>query len=758
MALLVVLAVVSAAQDAPRGLAGPDDGFEFGPRLSTVEIRDRDARVDGLLADAKDAELAGNFEKATELYAEAARTAPANHVVRVARRTWLGTREFVKTRIRKWPANGMKTYRRLTDPRAASLLARGRGGEIRPLLGVAREYPLGSHGPAALLLLADRALVRGDLDQALRHLLEIIYLFEEEEIPGVERAEVLARAGLAAAKTGDRLLLGEMRTRAERLGPDATVRVAGEPESLAAFLARLELVPRALTAPEGWTTAGGTPGRTGGRDGPDGPLTRYWTWYVPGADPTDPNLRSNDQGSPRIQIHPLIAAGHVIVPGWSSVYGFPLPRSPVPPSGFQFMPRPAFWFPGGADDYVINSVLGAPPLFATVRDGIVSLPFRDTDYNGGGHIDSELETATLVTLDLGRQLLQIDQRGGVDPLHETRYDDITFHGAPAVIGGRIFVAGTRMSHLVETMVFCFDAGGERGRLRPLWETWVSMGSGYRKNPIGAWSQPGLSRMPASSVAVKNGIVFVCTNTGVVSALDAETGEILWLHTYEQADRSPDLYTREIRATRTWFPCPPMLDNRLLYVTPLDSDQLLIFFQRPEISTGYVLHDRFGRDEVMNGFDPEYLIGVRDGVAFLAGSTRTTGESPLFAVKAAPAFPGDGESAGDQQRILWRAAIEEDAPRGRGVLAGDAIYFPTRKGIYRVAVADGSVTRLVGPPAPKPGGKSGEAGEAEEDEDPEPDLEHLIGNLAVSGPWLISAGESTVTLFGPGRPDGGGTEK
>jgi outer membrane protein assembly factor BamB len=242
-------------------------------------------------------------------------------------------------------------------------------------------------------------------------------------------------------------------------------------------------------------------------------------------------------------------------------------------------------------------------------------------------------------------------------------------------------------------------------------------------------------MEASSVTIRNGLAYLCSNTGAVAALEADTGEIVWLHTYEQAKRRTNLYTREERTTTTWYPNPPMLDHRLLYVTPRDADRLFIYHQRPDLETGFIVHDHFGRDQIVNGFDPEYMIGVRDGVVFLAGSSRTRGERPLFAVKSGPLAPaGDGEPA-DQQRILWRAEIEEDAPSGRGVLAGEAIYFPTEKGIYRVSISDGAVTRLL------------DISDFPDEEDPDW-VPHPIGNLAVSGPWLLTASKDAVSLFGP----------
>ncbi|MEN8151970.1 MAG: hypothetical protein ABFS86_19300, partial [Planctomycetota bacterium] len=63
-----------------------------------------------------------------------------------------------------------------------------------------------------------------------------------------------------------------------------------------------------------------------------------------------------------------------------------------------------------------------------------------------------------------------------------------------------------------------------------------------------------------------------------------------------------------------------------------------------------------------------------------------------------------------------------------------IYFPTRKGIYRVDAADGKMVKLVGP---------GDPGIARLAKD-----RNVFGNLAVSGRWVVSASEDLICLFGP----------
>ena len=77
------------------------------------------------------------------------------------------------------------------------------------------------------------------------------------------------------------------------------------------FLDGLRVVASGATAPAGWTTAGGSADRSGGRDGPTGKLALYWAWPVPSGKASD------DDGprSPLLPLSPLITDDQVIVIG-----------------------------------------------------------------------------------------------------------------------------------------------------------------------------------------------------------------------------------------------------------------------------------------------------------------------------------------------------------------------------------------------------------------------------------------------------------
>jgi outer membrane protein assembly factor BamB/tetratricopeptide (TPR) repeat protein len=708
--------------------AAPEPGDELEPETGGDLFDAYDAKMNRLLDDGDAAAAAGDFAKASAAYQDAADRA-AGQVRRVGKRTWLGIREYVNTRVASWSEEGRGDYRKLVDPRAAEAvegsLARG---DERKLGEAARRFALSSHGARARLALGTRALVRGDHDEALRHLLEILRLYPDGAIPAVERADVLARAALAASRLGDGQLLDHLRGLAGRTA-DHDVAVGGEPRPLTGFLGRLEPAPAAGSSPPGYTTLGGSSARAGARDGPDGPLVLRWLYDLPPAEPTDdaPGTRADGQ-SPAFPFHPLIADGLVLAATHAAVYALrlPAPDEPAPPAASGLVPAElVFAFPSAGENEPAIFPREQAPVFATALDGRAWLPFRDsevaiTTYSS----EDELALSRFVALSLERDGALLDQRGGIDPLHGSEFAEFRFCGAPAVSKGRVLTAANRAGGMVETWVLCFRDGGVYDALKPAFKTFVCRGRGRRVGDF------GFEPVDASSIALRHGVAYVCSNSGAVSALDAESGEILWCCSYEPARETLDIFMRDTISRRTFFVNPPALDDRFLFVAPLDADRLLSFFLLPDLATGFVERGRFPAEDVALGFSPEYLVGVRDGTAFLAGSCRARGETPLFAVRA---FGTGSETS----RVKWRAPVEESAPCGRPVLAGEAIYFPTEKAIYRVSIADGSATKLVDLTTDELADLSGR--------------KCLAGNLAVAGPWLVSAGEDFIALFGPPPP-------
>jgi len=90
------------------------------------------------------------------------------------------------------------------------------------------------------------------------------------------------------------------------------------------------------------------------------------------------------------------------------------------------------------------------------------------------------------------------------------------------------------------------------------------------------------RIFGSQPTLKDGVVYHYTNAGVVTALDALSGRILWATRYPHESDAHDLL-KEV-TEQLWFSRPPLVLENRVYVTPADCDRLLCL----DTATGKVL--------------------------------------------------------------------------------------------------------------------------------------------------------------------------
>ncbi|MFC1671925.1 PQQ-binding-like beta-propeller repeat protein, partial [Planctomycetota bacterium] len=83
--------------------------------------------------------------------------------------------------------------------------------------------------------------------------------------------------------------------------------------------------------------------------------------------------------------------------------------------------------------------------------------------------------------------------------------------------------------------------------------------------------PRKIRILSTTPLVKEGVVYHVTNAGIVAALDAETGETIWLTRYPQNKKILDNFSN---TGRIWRNEPPMIRGNKLYVTPVDCGLLM----------------------------------------------------------------------------------------------------------------------------------------------------------------------------------------
>jgi len=204
-------------------------------------------------------------------------------------------------------------------------------------------------------------------------------------------------------------------------------------------------------------------------------------------------------------------------------------------------------------------------------------------------------------------------------------------------------------------------------------------------------------------------LYLNTNLGAVAAVDAVSGRALWVREYDRHE-DEGLSAGVAAAAQRAAPC--VYDRGRLYVAPIDSPYVFAL----EISSGHTLWATRAA-----GLAPE-LLGV-------TGKTLVASGRALTGIDAR-----DGSV-----RYQW-----PDSPSsgirgmGRGCLAGEEVFWPTRDEVYVLEAASGAVSRPPIDLAPY-GGRG--------------------ANLAPAHGMLVVSTEDAITVLGsypalPGAADDG----
>lgn len=266
-----------------------------------------------------------------------------------------------------------------------------------------------------------------------------------------------------------------------------------------------------------------------------------------------------------------------------------------------------------------------------------------------------------------------------------------FEGTAVAGGGRAYIAATRFEEgRAVTAIHCYPLDARE--VAPLrWKQDVCTTRELASGEV-------RSRHHLLTLAGPH--VVYCSHSGVIMALDRETGRRTWAVRYRRG-RSPG--EERPLTPRDLNPCVFAEDK--LYVAPADTDQLFCL----DPATGRTLWSR-ERIEVV------HLLGVGQGRLIFTTATPRTG---LRAVNAE-----DGSDRGG-----WlRTSADGSTPLilfGRGLLAGEQVYWPTFHHVYALGQKDGAPLD-------------------------DPSLLHAVppGNLAFGNGTLAVADRTTLHIFAP----------
>lgn len=635
----------------------------------------------------------------------------------------LQARRVCHLRLAALPRAALQLYRNRVDGQAKKWLEQGIATRDPVLLHrLIDEAFCSRYTDQALELLGDLAFERGDFEEAERYWRMLVVPASERERvtsrprsaaamlifpdPQVDVARVRAKEILVRLFRGEHTGLQAELAAFRALHPLATGHLAGRDGLYAEILQTLSAQPEMLLAAardRSWPTFGGSPTRNLRLPKPPGrwahlrPLDGpQWTVRLDAEVRASAAENAGDSAgkiypplreSRSLAFHPVIHGGRVFVADARRVMGYSLLdgrrilrydlAEHVPDDERRKLLRLKLALPAEPDlSYTLSVAgdriyarLGAQDLGPARKDAL-------SDPNRTYLVCLDLQFAVNVKLERWR----VASKG-------TAGSGPVFEGAPVAGHGCVFIAESRFAGgQTQTAIACYDAN--TGKLR--WQSDVCSTSrefsreeakhGYRHH----------------LVTLGGSTLFYCSHSGAIVALDALTGRRLWAIRYPSQTRQPffgEVPPRDL--------CPCLYAGSRLYVAPLDSERILCL----DSDTGSEVWAKSPVQTIQ-------LLGIAKGRLIFTAAT------PRPCIRALDAVTGN-----DLRYWMQPADGTELKTFGRGVLAGDWVFWPVRsdrrQGVY---VLDQ------------------ETGEAVHYED------KINGNLAMGDGCLVVAGTRELSVY------------
>jgi cellulose synthase operon protein C len=678
---------LSVSQDDEAILGQPiEDSFARNIEIPLTDrlTRNRLEQADALLS-------GGRFDEAVAIYVEIMNAEPEG-VLQVSANRYMNVRRGVTLRLASLSSEGLAAYRTRVDSSAQIALERAESSaEWDPTLWqeLVDVYPLSSCADEAIDRLAQISLERGDFATARVHWESLLPTEVEQSVSDTRTSEDAFPSSTANtaswfAYPDSNIPPEEIRARLlelsilegdvdrasmeieiyESLHPDAEIIRRGQAGNASSVMrstidqSRVWADSSSDRASEVWTTFGGNPTRCSRNTSMPTFGNLLWNVQLPpigrergtifdfseslyceilsfDEDTVNPSIdpRPSD---PALVYFPAAWKELLFVAGSHEIYAYNQ-RTGRPAWG---MDSPIAYQAPKSESHPEQGISPCmvPPRFSlTIHNdslyakmGSVTTAFAGTPPS----ISDAGAYGGLICLDLAAQ----GRISWTIPIIEP---GDAFEGAPLADDESVYVAMRRTDVTSRSYVACFDA--KTGSLR--WRTFVCA------------SEPeGRGRVPEASrhlLTLQGETLYFNTNGGAVAAINRNSGEIRWLTTYPRAvgldptHPSPHQY-------RTLTPC--LYHKHRLYVAPSDAPGIFAI----DALDGRIL---WNTSDALA--DATHLLGVVDNVLIASGDR-------LYWIGL------QGAEAGG---ILSRWPESSDAVgRGRGIVAGNAVYWPTRRGI------------------------------------------------------------------------------
>lgn len=629
-------------------------------------------------------------------------------VIAIDDRRYLNVTTYCNQVLANFPPEGLAVYREKHDAQAKQWLDAGLASRNPDLLEkVVQQAFVSRPADEALFVLGEWGWDRGEFAVARDYWRKLLKLPNPPDAGRPQsvlrypdslhsQAEVLSRIVLCHLMEGDESLAKRWLEYLAENHPEARGELAGRSGILA------ERVQDIIEKSQSWQswppptempTFAGNPQRNYRH--PDPPAIGGVQWEIPLPEHGfNPPSQPPKETEPSLNYFPAIVDETIYFADPNQIYAVDLisGKAKWPIAGDGAIKKPgdldnaavyqAAKFSVPRDDFRV----GVPRFTLTIRENRLYARM-------GSPITGPI-SKTIRTLNSHLVCLDLEKQGKVvwtckpDAVMENGAAEIphqwAFEGSPVVSGGRVFVA-LRQSHpQTESVVACLDA--ESGK--PLWTRRVASALanvGEQENLISH-----------HLLTLGENMVFFVPEFGVVTALDARSGRLKWAVTYPSVlpKDSPILKNPHQQG---FTPC--VFHQGVVYAAPTDAESVLAISAK----TGVILWEQripFSQDPI------RHLLGVVNNRLVLSGNR-------LWILNA---------TTGNVQVPRWLDPDRDPEFHGygRGLIAGERIYWPTQSALE---IRDFS-GRRVKQPKPQPG-----------------------GNLAIAGDLLISAESDRLVAYG-----------
>jgi outer membrane protein assembly factor BamB/tetratricopeptide (TPR) repeat protein len=242
---------------------------------------------------------------------------------------------------------------------------------------------------------------------------------------------------------------------------------------------------------------------------------------------------------------------------------------------------------------------------------------------------------------------------------------ISFEGTPVADGDSVYAAVTDRREQTATYIVCFNA--ETGAVR--WIRYVGAASPEGDNNIGfiGGMQPNVTSPGDFNhrlLSLDGPTLYYQTNLGALAAIEAATGSMLWVASYprQEPGQFASVSERDLN--------PAVIHEGRVFIAPSDAEAIFAF----DAQSGSLL---WKSARIAEDIKLSHLLGVAKGWLVATGNRVV-----LFDVKTGElkhAWPDSGKALDGY---------------GRGLLAGDKIYWPTQN---EIQVLDQRSGLLADPP-------------------------------------------------------------